>query len=142
MEIVYYFDRELQYCPVKKYLKQYLPSEKDTPKKYEKKINIFTSIDQKLNNIRQNGGQAVPPISKPLRGYNFFEVKQSKDSNILIRILYFCHDKEKMVLLNAFEKPRNYKTQKEKNRIKKQYNITEKYLNNFKQNPKNYEPYQ
>lgn len=141
MEIVYYWNKELKNCPVKKYFERYLTLKKDNSKKREKKINILANIDQKLNNIRQNGGQAVPPISKPLKNYNFFEVKQSKDNNILIRILYFCYNQEKIVLLNAFEKPRNYKSRKEKKKVKKQYNITERYLNNFKQNPQNYESY-
>lgn len=52
---------------------------------------------------------------------------------IVIRILYFCCI-NKIVLLNAFEKPDNYKSNKEKRRIIKYYDVSQKYLNKFKLN--------
>ncbi len=70
----------------------------------------------------------------------FFQIRAGKDGKILIRILYFCCE-DLIILLNAFEKPNNYKTDREKKKIEKEYKTTSKYLDKFKLNTKNYEKY-
>jgi len=141
MKIVYYFDEKLNCCPVKQYLKQYIVNNNDSVTKITRKEKILTDIDSKIKYVRENNGQPIPPISKPLHGYSFFEIKNRKNKNIVIRVLYFRHG-DKIVLLNAFEKLDNYKTDREKKRIDKHYKLTDEYYNKFKLNPNNYENYQ
>jgi hypothetical protein len=133
MDIVYYFDDILNLCPVKKFL-EFKEVSRD------RQIRILAELDQKIKYVRQNEGRPTPPISEPLHGYNFFEIKTRKDKNIVIRILYFRW-RNLIVLLNAFEKPDCYKTHKEKKSVEKFYKITDEYLNKFKLRPKNYEKY-
>lgn len=140
MEVVYYYDKELEKCPVKEYFKKYLRIKKDSEFSARKKEKVLANIDQKINYVKENQGRPTPPISKPLHGYNFFEILNSKDSKTLIRILYFRY-LEKIVLLHAFEKPTSYHTNKEKKKVEKQNLIADKYLNNFKSNPDIYEKY-
>jgi len=113
MEVVYYFDNDLNLCPVKKYLEL-----KDLNP--DRKLRILAELDQKIEYVRQNDGRPMPPISEPLHNYSFFEIKTRKDRNIVIRVLYFRY-KSQIVLLNAFEKPDNYNTTKEKKIIEKYY---------------------
>ncbi|MFH1712827.1 MAG: hypothetical protein ABH896_01385, partial [Candidatus Jacksonbacteria bacterium] len=60
------------------------------------------------------------------------------------RILYFCYHQEKLVLLNAFQKPALY-TKGAKKRVEKEIQKileqTNKYYNDFINNPQNYEEY-
>ena len=65
MEVVYYFNNDLNFCPVKKYLELKGVSQ-------DKKIRILAEIDQKICYVRQNEGRPTPPISEPLRNYSFF----------------------------------------------------------------------
>jgi len=141
MEVVYYFSRELGYCPVKEYLKQYLINKKDKPSDSKRKQKILAGIDAKIQHVKENQGRPTPPISKPLHGYSCFEILNPKNANTVIRILYF-RNQDKVVLLHAFEKPAIYSTKKEKKKIDKENQTGEKYLNNFKNNPRNYEKYQ
>ena len=141
MEVIYYYDKKLENCPVKKYFQKYLANKNDSDSSLKRKEKILVNIDQKINYVRENNGRPTPPISKPLHGYSFFEILNSKDSKTLIRILYFRH-LEKIVLLHAFEKPASYHTNRENKIVEKQNLIAEKYLNNFKLNPEIYEKYQ
>jgi hypothetical protein len=72
MEVIYYFDKELCLCPVKKYLHQYLVQSGDSLQQREFKEKLLVDIDRKIDYVRQNNGQPTPPISKPLKGYGFF----------------------------------------------------------------------
>lgn len=141
MEVIYYYDEKLKYCPVKKYLKKYLPRKKDNRTKRNRKEKILSSIWEKILFIKNNNGLPDGAISKPVHGYSFFQIRAGKDGKILIRILYFCH-KSFIVLLNAFEKPDNYTKTKEKKKIDKEYKVTSKYLIKFKLNSNNYEKYE
>jgi len=47
-----------------------------------------------------------------------------------------------MILLNAFDKPDNYKSSAEKRKIKGYLNKTAEYRNKFIKNKKNYENYE
>lgn len=83
----------------------------------------------------------MPPFAKPLHGYGFFEILSSKNSDTLIRILYFRYE-NKMVLLHAFEKPAYYHATWVKKKIIKQNKLAQEYLKIFKLNPDNYEKYE
>lgn len=134
MDVVYYLDSDLNLCPVKEYLE--LRGIKE-----DRRLNILAELDQKIEYIRQNDGRPTPPISEPLHNYSFFEIKTRKDKNIVIRVLYFRHQNQ-IVLLNAFEKSDSYDTNKERKIIEKHYQTTNSYYHKFKLNPQNYERYQ
>jgi phage-related protein len=140
MNVVYYYDNDLKFSPVKEYFFNFLLNKNDPDCTIKRKQKILADIDAKINFIKDNQGRPVPPISKPLRGYSFFEILNPKDFRTVIRILYFKHQ-DKIVLLHIFEKPSNYSTSKHKREIEKQNKIANKYLNIFKNNPKSYEKY-
>ena len=71
MEVVYYFDIDLDLCPVKKYLEL-------RGVNVDKKLRILAELDQKIEHVRQNEGRPTPPISEPLHNYSFFEIKTRK----------------------------------------------------------------
>jgi hypothetical protein len=137
MEVVYYYDTSLGYCPVKKYFKKMKAEFTDEEKADRKVVEIYG----KISHIAQNNGILNAGWVKPLQGYSFFEIRSRKDSKLLIRVTYFCHQK-KMVLLDAFEKPDNYNTQKEKNRVDGEFKKSELYKNKFINNPNLYEQYE
>lgn len=132
MEIVYYFDNDLNLCPVKKYIEDYLPITSG------RNLAIITNIDEKIRHIQENPCKPAGFISK-LHGYNSIEIKHRKDKDIVIRILYFIHGR-KIVLLNAFEKPDNYKKRIEKE-LDKYYLLADIYIEKFKKTPNFYEEY-
>jgi len=141
MKAVYYLDRHLVYCPVKKYFEQYAVSKKDTQKQKDKKIKLLKNIDEKIKYVIYNNGIPTPPISFPLdKMYHFFEIKHRKDQDVVIRIFYFRHN-DKIVLLNVLEKPDNYDNEKENRKINKQLEITKVFQNRFINNPQSYEEY-
>ncbi len=141
MEIVYYLDKELGYCPVKKYLEQYAIKNKDSQKQKNKKLHLLGIVGGKIKHVADNNGIPTPPISFPLnKDYDFFEIKHRKDKNIVIRIFYFRRS-DKIILLNAFDKPDNYSTEKEHKKIHKQLEDTKKFQIRFKNNPQSYEKY-
>ncbi len=137
MEIVYYYDNNLKFSPVKEYFKNLLKNPKNSNCVLKRKLKILANIDAKINVIKENQARPVPPISKPLRNYSFIEILNPKDAKTLIRIFYFRYE-NKMVLLHAYEKPAHYKTNKEKKYIDNQNKIAQNYLINFKLNPNIY----
>lgn len=139
MEIVYYHDDDLNMCPVKKYLEKFLISEFDKPKIEKQKNHILATIDQKIQFIRENPGRQASFLST-LHNHHFIEIKNKKDRNTLIRILYFIHD-NMIILLNAFEKPSKYDTDRIKKEIEKYYQITDVYVDKFKKSNNSYENY-
>lgn len=140
IEAIYYFDKDLGFCPVKKYLERYILKPKDKPKQRNHKIKILADIHTRIKHIINNKGVAVPPIAKPLHGYSFSEIKKGKGKDTVIRILWFCY-KGKIVLLDAFEKSSHYTKNREKHEVEKNYERANKYYNKFKLNPKSYEEY-
>ena len=143
MEIVYYYSNDFKFAPVKQFLSKYSLKSSDTEKQRNHKIKILAFIDQTIKFIVENKGRPVPPIAKSIKGYKFHEMR-IKDESKLIRILYFCYHQEKLVLLNAFEKPTLYekvlkrKINKEITKILEQ---TKMYYQNFIENNQNYEEY-
>ncbi|MFH1089685.1 MAG: hypothetical protein V1716_04660 [Candidatus Uhrbacteria bacterium] len=138
MEVVYYFDKDLNICPVKKYLERFISSESEKSKESDRKNRILATIDEKIQFIKENPNSRAAFLS-PLHTHNFVEIKSRKDKNIVIRILYFFYD-HKMILLNAFEKPDNYDTNKIKKEIEKHYIKTDSFIIKFKNTP-TYEKY-
>ena len=109
MKIVYYHDPDLKFCPVKQYLSQFnTGSVKD--------IALLADIDSKIIFLSNQDSHPHPPISKSLHGYAFFEIGRRKPIKRLIRVLYFCNN-GMLVLLNAFDKPDDYSSQKIKKNI-------------------------
>lgn len=133
MNIVYYYDSDLNLCPVKQYLSQFNLNVGND-------VSLLAAIDSKIIFLSKQKSHPHPPISKPLHGYNFFEIGKNKTAKILIRILYFC-DGNRMILLNAFEKPDNYDSQKIKKNIEKILDITAKYRQKYLKNKNLYEDY-
>lgn len=140
MEIVYYYDPKLNFCPVKKYLMKFLVNKNGKESEHKRNQKLFACINDKIEFVKENEGRPVPPISKALHEYSCLEILNPKDAKTVIRILYFRY-RDKIVLLHAFEKPANYSTNKIKKDVDKEYRIGENYLNNFKMSPKNYEEY-
>jgi len=138
MKAVYYFDIKKSIAPAKEFFTQYgLNLSKDH------KDSVMAQIRARINFTLGRNGQAVPPIAKTLRNYSFFEI-MCQDGKTLIRIFYFCHNEEKLVLLNALSKPARYEKGQKKRIVKiidKELNITEQYRQNFIQNPNHYEVY-
>lgn len=142
MKIVYYFNQKLQKAPVKVFLLKYELKDGDSKKQVERKIKMLAFIDETIQFIAVNNGKPVPPIAKPLKGYKFHEMR-IKDRNSLIRILYFCYNQDKLVLLNTFEKPDSYEKglkKKVDREIYKILNQTKNYYQDFL-NKQTYEEY-
>jgi hypothetical protein len=133
MNIIYYCDSDLKFCPVKQYLNRFNASA-------AKDAKLIAAINSKIIFLSNRENHPCPPISKPLRGYSFFEIRHRKNKNILIRVIYFCCD-GKMVLLNAFEKPDDYGSQKIKKGIEKIFDMAEIYRQKYLKNKNLYENY-
>lgn len=140
MKAVYYYDKQLNYCPVKKYLQSFLINERDSNDVEERKTKLLIDLDNKIQKILDNECRPIPPIAKPLKQYGIIEITHRKDKNIVIRIIY-CRCDDLMVLLLAFEKPDNYHSNKIKKEIDKQYKIAESYKKLFILNKQLYENY-
>jgi len=141
MRVVYYYDDELKYCPVKKYLAQFYITARDKTKHKKDKIDLLFRIDSKINFVLTHQGSPVSPISYPLdKNYDYFEIKERKNANTLIRIFYFRFN-DLVVLLNVLEKPDHYDSSKEKRKIKKCMDETQTFYQRFKTKPHLYEEY-
>lgn len=140
MDVVYYFDEDLDLCPVKRYFEGFVAKRDDKDSVKDHKKSIMSNIDQKIQYVKENPTNLAAGFIGSMRGYNFLEIKSRKDSKILIRILYYRHESQ-IVLLNAFEKPSNYHNQKDKKDIEREYEKTDNYLKKFLNNPSNYEKY-
>jgi len=122
MQVVYYYDQDSGYCPVKSYLTPIASS-----------IKLLSKIKAKIDYIAGNNGNVRAGFQSKLYGYESSEIRERKNRKVVIRILYFLHQ-DKMILLHAFEKPDNYHTKKKKNEIDKQYKIAEEYIKKYKSN--------
>ena len=142
MQIVYYFDKENQISPVKKFLFKYNISKNDTDRVVNHKLKVLAYIDQSIDFIAENNAKPVLPIAKTIKGYKFHEIRV-KDGSNLIRIFYFGYFHEKLVLLYGFEKPEKYdKGLKKKidKKIQKSIDRANKYYQDFIKNQR-YEEY-
>ncbi len=133
MRIIYYFNQEKSVSPAKDFLYKYNIKKSDSEKTLNHKIKVLAFIDQAIKFIAENNGKPVPPIAKTIRAYKFYELR-IKDSSSLIRIFYFVYIREKLVLLNALEKPENYdKGTKKKidKEIEKAIELANQYYKDF-----------
>lgn len=141
---VYYYDENLLVCPVKNFLKKYYPSNTDSNKIKDQKLKMLAKIDEVISHTADNNGIAGGLFSSTVKGYNFSELRIKFGDN-LVRIFYFCYCNEKMVLLNALEKPVLYQKGSQKKIekfIHEQLEVTKEYKNKFLINPQNYEKYE
>ncbi len=142
MRIIYYYNLNLQVSPVKQFLLKYNLKLDDTEKQKNRKIKVLAFVDQTIQFIVENKAKPIPPIAKTIKGYKFHEIRV-KDGGSLIRIFYFCHHQEKLVLLNVFEKPDLYEKGLKKKIDRKIIKIleqTKEYYQDFINN-QNYEEY-
>lgn len=143
MKIIYYHILQTGNTPVKKFLMKYDCKPTDKAKQQARKVKTLAFIDQVIQFIAEHNGKPVPPIAKTIRGYKFHELR-IKEGSQLIRILYFCYHQERLVLLNAFQKPALYikgaKKRVEKE-IQKIFEQTNQYYDDFINNSQNYEEY-
>lgn len=143
LKIVYYFNKN---NPVKTFLKKYFPTEDDSEKQKTDKTEILIKIDKIINHVAQNGCMPKRPTSGWLTGYDFYEIICNY-KDIYIRILYDCYNNEKLVLLNAYEKPRLYQRGTSEYRkvikhIERENDKAKSFYDNFIINPQNYEKYE
>ena len=142
MKIIYYYNLSLQIFPAKQFLLKYNLKSNDTEKQKNHKVKTLAFIDQTIQFIAENNAKPVLPIAKTIKGHKFHEIRV-KDGGNLIRIFYFCYHQEKLVLLNAFEKPDLYEKGLKKKIDKKIIKIleqTKEYYQDFINN-QNYEEY-
>jgi hypothetical protein len=140
LEIVRYRTKT-SYCPIDDYFKKYNVYEND--KLQQKKLKTFAKIEWVIKAAANNKGIVGGQFSAPVAGYDFQEFRIKEGDN-LVRILYFCYFRDKLVLLDGFDKPDRYEKGKKK-RIEKmideKYNQAQKYYEDFLKNPQNYEKY-
>ncbi|QQS60567.1 hypothetical protein IPN41_01130 [Candidatus Falkowbacteria bacterium] len=141
MEAVYYYDPELEYCPVKNYFEQYRNHPQDSPKQKDRNLRMLVDIRGKIDMVILNNGRPIPPISTPLKEYGCIEIHHRKNKDVLIRIIYF-RSESKIVLVHSFEKPSNYSSNKERKKIDHEFEIAKKRKLLFISNPTLYEKYE
>ena len=138
MEPVYYRTKE-GCVPVKEYfLSQYL-----SDKCNSKKNKNFQKIDSIIKLAAEKNGIPGGRFSSFLHGYDFQELI-IEESDKHVRVLYFCYCKEKLVLLNAYYKPKLYEKARGRNvrrEIEEINKKTEGYYKDFINNPNQYEIY-
>jgi phage-related protein len=144
IDIVYYLDKNLGLCPVKKYLEKYeseniLEEHDDLNDGLNRNMRLLFDIKAKIEHVAENNGFPDGRISKPMREYNVLQIRAGKLKKIVIRINYICYKKSLMILLHAYEKPSKYKTKKEKNLVDKELKKSQLYANKFLKNPNSYE---
>lgn len=133
MEVVYYQDEKTGRCPVKDFLLPYRNAKKTI---LARLVAIIIFICERNN---------VPPLgvgAGPVKGFSLFKIRLKKDQNTLIRIMYFCH-KNNLVLLHGFEKPIHYTSERDKARYQqREFEIADSYRKNFIKNETLYEEYE
>ncbi len=144
METIYYRTKD-GYVPASAFLsRRYGISNNDDKKTQVNKSKKFAKVRIIIKIATENGGIAGGSFSSSLIGYSFQELR-IQEGNRLVRILYFAYHKEKLVLLNAYDKPNLYekngkkKVEKEIEVIHKQ---TQEYYEDFLKNPNRYEKYE
>jgi hypothetical protein len=143
LEIVYYKSSG-GLVPVKDYLSKYRPLAQDKESIQQKKIKSFRRIDFVISRATENNGIIGGEYSCSVPAHSFQKIR-IKDGGNLVRILYFCYLGERLVLLNAYDKPDLYdKGAKKKidKMINEKMSDAQNYYQDFIKNPQNYEKYQ
>jgi hypothetical protein len=134
MEVVYFFNKKLKYSPVKKYLSvNFNPENKGDSRK-------ITDIKSKIEYIKDRNGQPDGSIAKQIHGFGVIEMMMRKNADRLLRIMYFCCE-DRLVLLRAFDKPKNYESEKIKKEIKEEYRLSEEAKSEYIKDKTSYEDY-
>src|SRR3989344_1606892 len=105
MQIVYYQTKSGR-LPTREYLSKYDPTK---PNDYKK----LAKVDSVIRLAAERGGRPGGDFSSSLQNYDFQELKIPEGER-LVRIPYFIFRKEKLVLLNAFDKPKLYESGKKR----------------------------
>ncbi len=144
MEIVYYVT-SAGIAPAKEYLtSRYGSDSTDTQKSKNGKAKRLATVEAVLSLAAGNNGIAGGELSAHLIGYDFQELR-IKEGKELVRLLYFAHHRERLVLLHGYDKPRRYEKGKKKkvdNDIESIHRIAKVYYDDFIKNPDRYEPYE
>jgi len=127
------------FTPARDYLGKYFPLPEDNTIQ-NKKLKIYSKIRSLIQVALERDGVIGGTCSALVRGYGFQELRIKNGSN-LIRILYFCYHKDRLVLLSGFDKREPYGKKVER-MIKEEYDRAQKYYEDFINNPKNYEKYE
>ncbi len=143
MDIIYYCTKN-GHVPAKDYLvPRYGIGGDDDAKTRAHKVKILAKVEGIVKMAANKKGIIGEPYSSALHGYDFHEFKID-EGNELIRILYFAYHQEKLVLLNAYDKPVLYEKARKKKIQKKIEDInqqTQIYYEDFIKNPDHYEKY-
>jgi len=129
MKLAFYYDTEEDFYPFDYFIKTNIDNCKILGSNRKKQIK--SDLIEKIETIRENRGFPVEGISGPLKGYKFNKIKQAKNENTLFRVLYYNY-KGFVILLDGFEKPREYSGKKEERKIKKHYERASFYCENIK----------
>ncbi len=115
--------KELE-SPFLEYLKKYKIKEEDSVKVKNKKLKQVENIEARLKHIVDNKGKYdLPPLVEKYKNREIGILK-IKEGKTLIRIAFFTVINDKIILLDAFEKPSLY----EKNQKKKIDRMIERFL--------------
>lgn len=134
MAILCYDDPALPLCPVLDYLSTLDPNR-------PKGRRLIAKITLKVREVHNHFGNPSLGYVSNLHELSFFELKHRKDARTLIRITFFYHGQD-VVLLDAFEKPENYTKTVEKRRVAKDLARSVNYKRDFIENPKKSKPYE
>ena len=130
--------------PIKEFLWRYVPGNKDSQKNILKKQRAYSKLKSIIDLTLERKGLVGGEFTSHLKGdYDFQEIRVKEGDN-LVRVLYFCYHQEKLVLLNAFEKPSQYQKNKKKvidKMIKDELNKAKEFYKAFISNPELYEKY-
>jgi phage-related protein len=122
------------------YLSEYISKKKLN----EKRIKILAKMDSVIKLTAEKNGIPGGEFSSDVIGYDFQELR-IPDGSTLVRVLYFCYHRDKLVLLRVYDKPKLYEKagkQRVDKKIKENNDIAQKYYEDFKKNPNQYEKYE
>jgi hypothetical protein len=140
MDLIQYRPGGWPIGPVQQYWNELKPLPADPLHIVNKKIDLRTLLNDKIQYVKDRDARPEPPHASPLQGYSFAEIKCRRTAKVLIRIPFFRHNNS-MVLLHAFEKPSSYDGKKEKKEVTKEFEIAKEYQEDFIRNPTHFEPY-
>jgi phage-related protein len=131
--------------PAKEYISSRygINESKDNKRMQANKVKRLTKIDNVITMAAEKRGRPGGDFSSSLIGYDFHELRISEGDE-LVRILYFAFQGDRLVLLNAYDKPNLYEKagKKEINKkIQRIHEQTKLYYEDFLKHPDQYEKY-
>jgi hypothetical protein len=98
---------ELQ-APFLDYLKKYAISDQDSEKKRHLKLKQLANLESHLLYLSDHQGRYdLPPVAQKYKNHSIGILK-IKESAQLVRIAFFARTGDKIILLNAIDKPKLY----------------------------------